>query len=189
MSTFNLDNWGDDEVVTSKESDFFKLPVGDVKVRILTDFHKVKNVWEGEYPNSKPLGLLQKGQKIKDGQSVKTAGWAWVIVRGDVDQMKIVTFPISIIAKVANLKKDDEYTWDEMPMPYDITIHNTGEGGDRYSITPSRTNASLTEFEQKQLEEKTPIEEIVQKIMDKQSGKIEESQELEYPESNGDPLI
>lgn len=174
MTKIDLNNLEQEET----GSDFHRLETGDTKIRVLTDFVEVKQVWEGVYPNSKPLGMLRKGQTLGSGQSVKTSGWAWTIVRGEKsDTMKIITFPMSIISKLANLKKSDDYAWEDMPMPYDVTIHNTGEGGDRYSITPARQNTELTEEELADLEAKNSIEEIVEKIKDKQS-----DIEVDYPQ-------
>lgn len=169
----------------STGSDFYKFEKGDVKMRILTELFKVEQVWEGEYPNSIPKGIKVSGQIIKAGESVNASGWAWCLIRGIKDELKIVKFPMGLIGNIAKLKSTEDYAWDDMPMPYDITIHN--KGGGRYLITPARENEEVDTDVLADLEEKSSIAEIVQKIKDKQSNVIKE---VDYPEGpEGSPAF
>jgi len=177
-----------DKESESTGSDFFKIPEGKTRLRVLTDFTKVQTVWEGEYPNSKPLGHLQEGQVIKDGQSVKTSGWIWAYISEvngkEVNDLKIVQMGISIIGQIAKLKQDEEYSFEDMPMPFDITINNTGEGANRYSITPARKNTEVSAEVLADLEEATPLAEIIEKIQAKGN-----ETPVEYPESDDDKKV
>lgn len=171
-----------EEQGSSSGSDFFKIPVGDTRIRILSEFEEVKQVYEGEFPNAVYKGFHKDGDIMKSGCKVRRSGWAWCIVRGKPDEQKIITFPIGLVAKIANLRRDPEYQWDEFPMPYDITIHNTGEGGDRYSITPARSNVPVTEEEFADYTEKTKIEDIITRIKEKQGGAPQKG--VPYPEED-----
>lgn len=175
MSKFDLENMGNEEKESG--SDFFRIPEGDTRLRILTEFEKVEQVWEGEFPNAKLVGFKEDGAIIGANQKVRTSGWSWCLINGE---LKIVTFPRSLVAKIANLKRSEDYAFDDWPMPYDITIHNTGEGGDRYSITPARKNEPVSEDILVDLEAVKPIPDIIKAIQDKRSG----GGDIEYPESN-----
>lgn len=190
MSKIDLRNFKDE--VVSTESDFFTLPVGDTKIRILTDFVEVKTAWIGEYPNSKPAGIVYEGRVLNANEKVTSAGWAWAVIKtvnkATVDEVKIIKFPMGLIGKIAKLKSDPEYSWEDMPMPFDITIGNTGDGGGRYSVTPARANSEVTEKELATLNKKKPIESIVEAIVNKQTGGVEEKKDtVEYPTEEINP--
>lgn len=169
----------------NQESDFFSLPTGDTKMRIMTELVEVKTAWEGEYPNSKPMGIVTESNPALAGQKVDSKGWAWAIIRNvnkaEINKLKIVKFGKGIIGALAKLKSEGEYAWDDMPMPFDITISNSGDGPARYTITPARANTPVTEEELKALADKKPIEAIVQSIIDKQGGE----KKVDYPEGDG----
>jgi len=100
--------------------------------------------------------------------------------------VKIVKFGSGILSSLAKLKNEGEYSWGDMPMPFDITLSNSGNGPARYTVTPARSNTELTAAEKEILSKKKPIEAIVQAIVDKQSKKGGEAPV--YPESNGDEI-
>lgn len=171
----NLDKiTGDMEKTNDKESDFIKFPVGDIKIRILTDFTQTWSLYEGEYPNAKYVRMLPHYEKPTKGQTIKTSGWAWALIRGGKetsDYLKIVQFPYSLLKELGAMKSDPDWAFEEFPMEYDLTVGNTGEGGNRYSLrgSPKRTpvdNSVLT-----QLGEKKPCADIVKAILDKQESK------------------
>lgn len=179
MTTFDLNNW-DNEEPKSSGSDFFKIPEGKTKLRILTDFVKVQTVWEGVYPNSKPVGAFT-GQTLRDDQSVQTKGWCWIETDGE---LKILQTPVAIIKKLAELKQNPEYAWEEMPMPFDITIANSGEGPNRYSVEPARQNTPVSEEILTKLADSTPIEEVIERIEAKR-GEENTTDGIDYPEGDG----
>lgn len=184
MTTIDLNNLPEDDKGTG--SDFFKFPTGDTKIRIMTEMVQVKQIVEGVYPDTKLLGMVQEGQKLTADQKIKVSGWAWCNVEGE--GLKIITFPYSLIKQIGALKQMPDYSWEDMPMPYEITVKNTGKGGDRYSITPARENTEVDSDVVADLESKTTIEEIVNKIKDKAENKEVDKkfEELEYPESEGE---
>ncbi len=163
----NKEWWGEEDK-KEQVSDFYKMKIGENKVRVLTQFERVDSVFQGEYPNSKFVGHVEEDYKLKGGEKVSTQGWAWGIDR-TTGEMKIMQFSKAILGLINKLKSDEEYTFDNFPMPYDITIHNTGEGPSRYSITASRKNTDVTEDEVAELEKKTSIRDIISKIKEKKA--------------------
>jgi len=182
-----VDSWGfpinDKE---KKDSDFFKLKDkikdgdGDTKLRVLTQPVPVYKLTKGDYPKAEDLGYVDENYRPKEGEKVSIKGWVWAAVRGETD-LKIVTLPYSVISLIQQLRSNDEYAFDEFPMPYDITIHNTGEGANRYSVTAARKNTPVTTAELEALVLKTPITDIIRKMKDKKEGKAPEVKVMPEP--------
>ena len=169
---------------TSSESDFFVIKTGKNTVRILSDFVKVENVFKGEYPNSKYQGIKTPERTLESDEKSTLQGWAWLLDRA-TGEVKIGQFGSSILKALGGLKNDPEYAFTSFPMPYDITITNTGEGANRYSIIAARQNTEVKEEEMTLLNKKKTIADIVGAIVDKQSGKTTDSVEaVDYPQSS-----
>ncbi len=183
-----VDSWGfpinDKE---KKDSDFFKLKdkikdgEGDTKLRVLTQPIPVYKLTKGDYPKAEDLGYVDENYRAKEGEKVAIKGWVWAAIRGEAD-LKIVTLPYSVISLIQQLRSNDEYAFDEFPMPYDITIHNTGEGANRYSVTAARKNSPVTAEELSALTLKTPIADIIRKMKDKKAGISPEVREMPVAE-------
>lgn len=178
--------FNDMEKQTESDSDFYTMKKGANKLRILTDFVKVETVYEGEYPNSTYKGINYAGRPLAKNESLKTGAWAWCIDRA-TDELKIAQFGKQIIGQLVALKNDSQYAFKGYPMPYDITINNTGEGATRYSMIADRMNTELSEAEIAELNKKKPIALIVSTIVDKQTGKSKTATQpySEYPQGNG----
>lgn len=171
-----------------KTSDFYNLKVGENKVRILTLPVSVYKLNKGVYPNNEFIRYVDDGYRAKEGEKVDIKGWVWAIIR-ETGELKIVTLPYSVIKLIQQLKDQEDYAFDEYPMPYDITISNSGVGAARYTLTAARKNTPITEQELESLEFKTPIEDIVRRMKEKVS-KVEIKKEVktvDYPEFEGEP--
>lgn len=188
MNGIDLDKFSK-EWDDKQSGDFFKIPTGNTKLRIMAPFVKVQSAWVGKYPASKPTGIVHEGRPLQQGEELQESAWTWALVR-EINLLKILRVPMGLLAKIAKLKQDAEYTWNEYPMPFDITISNTGEGGDRYSITPARQNTEVTVEEMALLNKCHTIPQIVQSIIDKQSGKTASADgaKIEYPTEDSDGI-
>ena len=182
------------EEASEQESDFFKFPTGDTRLRILTDFEQTYSLYEGEYPKAKYVKMLDHYVKPKDGFSVKSSAWAWAIIRDKPDFLKIVQLPYSLVKALGDLKSDPEWEFEDFPMEYDITVGNTGEGGARYSLRGSPKKEPIPAEVFKELEGKKSCQEIVNAILEKQGGKKEAAksgaaafQGKEYPDEEINP--
>lgn len=179
----------------NRESDFHKLKVGENKVRILTQFEKANQLYEGVYPNSKYLGLVEDDYVPKKGEEVVVQGWAWAVIR-ETGELKILQVGKGILKLLAQLRANEEYAFEDFPMPYDVNIHNTGDGPTRYSITAARKNSEVSPEEVAELEKKTPVENIIKRIKEKAGGKVLErvapevkaaKEPIEYPADEINP--
>jgi len=116
---------------------FFKVQEGDNKIRILTQFRAL----EEEYTNKK-------------GETSKSVKFYCHVIDRSNGSIKLGAFPYSIMKAVASLQMNDDYSFADMPMPYDITINAVGAGtmAVKYSVMPARNNVELTAEEKKALE-------------------------------------
>jgi hypothetical protein len=185
MTDKKEDWWGfEGEEKAEKVSDFYKMKTGENKLRVLTQFERVNQLSVGEYPNAELKGMVDDYYVPKAGESVTTQGWAWAIVR-ETGEIKIFKASKGILKLLSTLRANDEYAFDDFPMPYDVTIHNTGEGPNRYSITAARKNSPVTEVELAELEKKTPIADIISKIKEKK-GTVIVKEAIDYPQPEGE---
>lgn len=169
-------DWWEEET-DSSGSDFYELKVGASRVRVLTRFERVNSLFQGVYPNSKYVGKVDDDYIPKENEKVNVQGWAWIIDRA-TGELKIAQFGRAILTSITALKNNPDYAFEDFPMPYDITINNTGEGANRYSITPARQNSDVTEEEMTKLNKKKTIAEIIVAMENKQK------KGPEYPEAN-----
>lgn len=153
---------------TQYDSDFLKLEKGKNTIRIVSEFQKVEVVYKGVYPNSKYKGHLQPGQVLEKDEKVTRQGWAWVINRA-TGELKIAQFGKNILEQIVALKNDPEYAFKEFPSPYDITINNTGEGANRYTVIAARQNTEIDPEYMAELNKKKSIADIIGAIIDKQT--------------------
>ena len=172
MTTFDLNNMKEES-----GSDYFNFPQGKTKMRILTDFVKVEQVWKDNKPTP------YRGGELEEGERLDRKGWCWAEVEGT---LKIVKMPVSVIKQIGKLKQNPEYAWDEMPMPFDVTIEKTGEKVEtRYSLEPARTNTEVSQETLDSLAEKTSIADIVSKMQEKQeNAEVDKKFEEDYPEED-----
>ena len=177
----NNKKWWESAEDSNSDSDFFKIPVGDTRVRILTSFVRVNQLSKGEYPNADLLGMVDDTYQAAKDEKVSTQGWAWAIIRA-TGEIKILTLGTSILKALTTLKMNPEYTFDDLP-PYDIIIHNTGVGGDRYSIMAARQNTEVTAEEVAELNKKKAIADIIELIKNKKHGKPVEAP-VDYPKED-----
>jgi hypothetical protein len=126
-------------------------------------------LFQGEYPNSKYVGKVEDTYTPKAGEKVNIQGWAWIIDR-ETSELKIGQFGKAILTQITALKNNPEYAFDGFPMPFDITINNTGEGANRYSITPARQNTDITTEEMEALNKKKTVADILLAMENKQGG-------------------
>lgn len=166
------DNWGFE--TEEKVSDYYNFKEGDTKLRVLTQPVGVRQYFkDGKYTTV--------DDKYLGPEKVSTKGWAWCVIR-ETGELKIVKFPYSVIKKVQAFMVDEDYAFDGFPMPYDLKITATGEGLERrYDVVPSPKLTPVTKEESAELEKKTPVADIVNKMKERAGVKLTP----DYPEHDG----
>lgn len=153
MTTNNFEeSMSEFEKGQEREDLYFKFPVGNTKIRVLSDFTASHSLFEGEYPNGKFVRKLDRYENPKDGFKVKTSWNAWALVG---DQLKVIQFPYSLMKQFKALTDDPEWGFRGFPMSHDVTIGNTGDGGARYSLIGSPKRSDVPADVMASLEKRT----------------------------------
>jgi hypothetical protein len=109
----------------------------------------------------------------------------WIIDRVDENKIKLYFMPTTILNAVGGLQMSDDFGFEDVPMPYDITIMAKGAGTKEveYTVVGARQNTPLTGAEQQAFDEKPSIEEVIEKLKEKQG---EPAIQQEQPQSGYD---
>ena len=131
-----------DTSVEAGSGTFLKLPVGQTKIRIVSD---VTKFWK-DFDNKK-LYLTPEAAKTNTEAKVRYA--MWVIDRAD-GICKIWECSGGMVRDLQNLAENPEYAFDGA-FPYDVIITRVGStiNDTRYTVAPARQNTALTEEESK----------------------------------------
>ena len=166
----------------SSESSWYKPIEGDNKMRILStpwinvSRYKYGACYDGaEYCKKENLGKT-------DSLSYK---WlTWIIDRTDGKQ-KLYNMPFSVTKALTALKTNEEYCFDDFPMPYDVTICVKGAGTKEveYSIVPSRKEAPVTADELQELSKQSPVEDVIEAMKEKSRKEHGGAEPTGYPDS------
>lgn len=83
-------------------------------------------------------------------------------------KVKPYFMPHSVYQMIADLQLSDDYKFEEVPMPYLISINAQGAGTKevKYSVTPARANTTLTPTELQAIKDAPTVEELQAKIKD-----------------------
>ena len=130
------------------KGDYFKVKDGDNKIRLLSPFLP----HQSEYNGKTTFKFV-----------------AWILDRKD-GKVKLYFMPKTIVDEIGVLQANPEYAFEEVPMPYDLTINaeNAGTIDVEYKVVAARANTELTPEELKAFEEKPPIAEVVEKLAENQ---------------------
>lgn len=145
---------------------YFDFEEGPNKIRVLSPGRPQRKHWN---PATNKYSICYGAEGKCPGCAVGLSGtvkWImWVLDRKD-DMIKLATrMPFAVIQTIADLQKNDDYKFNEVPMPYDltITVKDKGKTTVTYSVIPSPKWTPLTAEQQTELDSKTSVEEIYQK--------------------------
>lgn len=132
------------------KGEYFKVQEGSNKIRVLSPFVG----YESEFKGNKNFKFV-----------------CWVLDRKD-NVIKPYFMPVSIANMIGDLQLSDEYSFSEVPMPYDITIKATNAGTKEvtYTVIPSPTRIDITSEEHAEFSKKMSIDEFVEKLKEKAGG-------------------
>ncbi len=80
--------------------------------------------------------------------------------------------PQTVLDLVGGLQMSDDFKFDEVPMPYDITINALGAGKKevKYSVVGARSNTPIAPEVMTAYEEKDSIDTVIENLKKGQSG-------------------
>lgn len=135
--------------------DRFKIKEGPNRVRLMSEF-----LPHTSYFKASPQAVGQRRFQ-----------WIGYILDRVDGQVKTFFMPHTIHKFIEDLQQDSDWSFDEVPLPYDVTINakNAGTKEVEYSVTPSPKRVPATPAELAALAEKKPIAEVQKTIYDKQN--------------------
>ena len=95
--------------------------------------------------------------------------WLCLVLDRADGKVKPFFMPHTIYKQIAALQTSDEYSFDDVPMPYDLTINADGAGTKevKYTLMPARKETPLTIGERSLLLEAKPLHEVKRALDEK----------------------
>lgn len=128
----------------------FKLAEGENQIRVLSEPRMVESYFNGK--------LSRK--------------WlAWIIDRKD-SATKLFYMPKTIVSALADIESMKFYAFEAPPMPYDVIIKakHAGTIDAEYTVIANPKIEPLTPAELEQMKTLKPIDEVVTKLLERQTG-------------------
>ncbi len=144
----------------------------------------------GAYQQANKQYNLEKGQyfRLKEGanrvrlvseclphegsyKGTRNFKWLCQVIDRTDGQVKPFFMPNTIYKAIAALQMSEDYAFQEVPMPYDITINAVGAGTKEvvYSVVPARQSVPLTPEEEQSLAKSATVNELQMKLREKEA--------------------
>lgn len=138
-----------------RKSNFYKLQEGDNKLRILSEGAVISKHFFGKGVPSVCYGISKgcpfhgdKAPKDEKGNEKQPSIKYTCYILDRIDNaVKLADLPYSVIKKVGEMQKDEDYAFDSFPMPYDIKItYKKDEAPNKmYTVLPSPKREELSD--------------------------------------------
>lgn len=128
------------------KGEYFKVKEGDNKVRLVSECLPHESVYQGQ----------------------KTFKWLCQVIDFTDNKVKPYFMPHSVYRQICDLQLDEDYKFDEVPMPYSINIKTTNAGDKtvKYSVIPSPKRVDLPLDLIKAISDAPTVQELQAKILD-----------------------
>lgn len=126
------------------KGEYFKVKDGDNKIRLVSATLPHASEYQGK-PNFK---------------------WLCQVIDLTDGKVKPYFMPDRVYQTIASLQRDEDYSFDEIPMPYNINIHaeNAGTKEVKYSVIPSPKRIELTPEQLQAIAAALTVEDLQAKI-------------------------
>lgn len=168
---------------TGNSSDFFQFEKGQNKVRILARPEVLATHFFGKgNPSVVCVGVDEGCSHHKDTDQKPSLKLATYVIDRKDGNVKLAELPLSVSYSLNDLQEDEDYSFDDFPMPYDVKITYDPDNDDpkaKYRLVGSPKREELTEEERKAFDEameKMTPEQYVEKR------KAKSKEKVEYPE-------
>ena len=144
-------------VKAGEGSDFFKFQKGVNKLRILNKPTILAMHFFGKGEKAVVcIGIAENCPHHKEDDPKASVKLVTYVVDRENNKVKLAELPLSVGYALNNYMEDEDYAFDEFPMPYDVKITHDPDNSDpksKYVLIPSPNKTELTEEEQKAFEE------------------------------------
>jgi hypothetical protein len=170
--------------------DYFKFEKGDNRLRVLAlaqDPVATHFISKGE--RAVCIGVSrgckyhgENAPKGDDGKPKKpSVKYPAYVVDRKTNDIRLVYLPYSVVTALGDLKKDADWSFEELPMPYDVTVKYDPDasGTDMYKVVPSPKSAPITSEIRASLETMKSIDEVADAQRDKAAAETEHAGEID----------
>ena len=173
------------------DSEWMNIVEGANKLRLVTELAVLPQWWDGA-----KYHVAVEGDKRPESTTVSIKWLGWVIDRSDGEQgkLKLIKLPHTVAKQIRDLQQSEDYSFEEAPMPYDVTVNAKGAGTKEveYSTMPSPKREDVPEDVLKVLGKKSTPESVVNAMKNKRGRELglveEKTSEVDYPEDDlGEP--
>ena len=113
----------------------------------------------------------------------------YVVDRRDA-KLKAYFMPHTVYKQIEALQSSEDYHFEDVPMPYDLTINAVGAGTKevKYTVIPAKRETPITALENQALAEAKSLTELQQALKDKKGKeRPPEPEQHENVDENGEP--
>lgn len=131
--------------------DFYKYKEGDNRMRLMSECLPHTSEFQGQ----------------------KNFKWLCYVLDRRDGKVKVHFMPHKIYKAIEALQVNPDYAFEDVPMPYDLTVHAKGAGTKEveYSLIPARRETPLTNEEEMDLDRQKSLAEVQAALHDKQQQK------------------
>ena len=184
--------------IGSSKGQFYRLKEGKNRVRVLTPLFPYAShfkvgacVGKADCPECKKVVKDKDG---KDKENLPSIKFVCHVLDMSDNQIKLAQFPLSIFLALRDLQNDPEWSFNELPMPYDITINAEGAGQPtvKYGVVASPKREPVSKEVEVKLSKLHTPEDINKAKIIKQKKAVglvaaESDEKVEYPKEEINP--
>ncbi len=163
----------DKEEQSKGKSEWFKFQDGDNKVRILETPVKFFEKYDQK------LGYLQLWHDCGIQGSPKYLTRAWLYKKdkdgNETGELVLTKLSFKLMEAIVGLMTDEDYSFSDFPMPYNINVKTTGAGTTdvNYNIVPAPKHTDVPAEALEAMKDQNKLEDILEKMKDKSKKKYE----------------
>lgn len=130
--------------------DYFKIKEGANRFRLLTECLPHNDTFNGQ----------------------KNFRWLCYVTDRRDSKVKAFFMPHTVYKQIEALQTNEDYAFDDVPMPYDVTISATAAGTKeaKYVVLPAKNETPVTALEHQQLAELKPLKALQDALFEKKKG-------------------
>ena len=207
MTNFSFDNAlanaeKEFDSLGGSKGNYFKVAEGKNRVRVLSPLFPYAShfkvgacVGKEDCPNCKEMIKV----KQKDGSEIERPNEPSIkfvchVLNTKNDTIELAQFPLKIFLALRDLQNDPEWSFNELPMPYDITINAEGAGKTdvKYNIVASPARTPVAPEILAKLAKMHSPEQFKGAMIEKRKKELglvtkDIAEAVEYPENENDP--
>jgi hypothetical protein len=114
-------------------------------------------------------------------QGKRNFKWLCYVLDRQDGKVKPFFMPHTIYKQIEALQVNEDYAFEDVPMPYDLTVHAAGAGTKevKYTLMPARKNTPVTAIEHQELAAAKPLADLKKALDEKNATRAQNGQPRE----------